>query len=272
MSQLVELSPRNLPDAVKAGKTGLISSIETLDRLKRNGEYSGARFSNQWLSYAPKNTTFREANRKDDGKYHVSVDSTTGETHRIELPKTLIGLDGKELTVADAKNLAPSLALDGKLIIEVEFNPKIGEKGEFLYTVNNPSAWFGIAMPKADAWFNMVVGTNGVLKGFQKGDGIYFVRADGVNWNGLLADGDLDFNFFVRHGVGADLRPSDRLGVLGTGFGEQAPVGAQNGVAVEAAKPDLKALAAEATAAVAKIGDETIAQPIRNFIAAITSQ
>ncbi len=272
MSQFAELSPRNLPDAVKAGKTGLISTLGTLDRLKRNGEYSGARFSNQWLSYAPKNTTFREANRKDDGKYHVSVDPNTGETHRIELPKTLIGLDGKELTVADAKNLAPSLVLDGRTIIEVEFNPKVGEKGEYLYMVSDPSAWFALGMPKTEDWFNMNLDANGVLKGFTDGDSIYFVRADGVNWNVLLARGDLNFDvIYDRHLVVADLLPSFCLRVLGTGFGEQAPVAAQNSAAVEATQ-GMPALIADATAAVAKIADETIAQPIRDFIAAVTNQ
>ena len=269
MAQIIGLSSQTLPETIKAGKNGTILTIGTLDRLRKNGEhleYFPAR-SNQWLSFAPKNTTFREANRKDDGKYNVSTDPNTGETHRIELPKTLIDTDGKEITVADAKNLAPSLVLDGKTIVEVEFNPKVGEKGEHLYTVNNPSAWFAIGMPKNDAWFNMDLDANGVLKGFTDGDSIYFVRADGVNWNGLLARGGI----FSRRDVFAIHLPSNRLGVLGTGFGAQAPLAAQNGGAVETTQ-NVPALIAEATAAVAKIADETIAQPIRNLIAAVRNQ
>lgn len=202
---------------VNLEKTERILPLGHLDTLRRNGEFLKAFWarSNQFGTYTPANTSFREANPKDAGKYNVSTDSQTSDIYRVELPKEILGPNGKPIRVADAKNIMLSAVLDimpdGRQTIEVA-----EKKGnEYLIVVNDPTAWFGFKIPTEDSWVKMILDEKNVLKGFQQGRGIYFVRADGGNWNGLLGRGFDDLlGFGDWSGLYTHVLPSDRSGVL----------------------------------------------------------
>lgn len=289
-AQPIDLSPRNLPDTVKAGKKISLHSIGAIHRFMGNSEdpdsrgafegakimgaskYSSGRRGNQWLSCTPMNETFKAANKRDKGKYHVSTDPSTDETHRIELPRVLVGFDGNELATADAKNTAlsyvllPDLMADKKgsiLAVATKENIKLFNnlgmeftiirgstmdveynraKKEYLYTVSNPSAWFALAMPAHDDFFDMILDENGTLKGFTVGRSIFtansicFSRSGtGIN-NGLLTRDYWPFNGipYFRHSVLTLSSPSSLLRVLGTGFGaENVSAARKRGVSQE---------------------------------------
>jgi len=266
---------------VNLGKTERMLAIGQLDTLRRKGEFLEAFWarSNQFGTFVPSNTSFFDANRKDSGKYNISKDSDTGEVYRVELPKEILGPDGNPINVAKAKNLALSAVLDimpdGRPTIE------IGEKkgNEYLIVINNPNAWFGFEIPTNDSWVKMSLDENNVLKGFQKGNDIYFYRVDGKNWNGLLGRGGNLCG--CRHFLNANVRPSNRSGVLVKASPE--------GAAAETAQPpkavektiipvtiDLNRLKELATGAeksvehLAATADAAVLQPIRDLIDAVT--
>jgi len=115
------------------------------------------------------------------------------------------------MNVADAKNLGLSLVLDKNTFITVTFDPKKGDKGEYLYEVSRPDAWFGFYVPKKGEFYNMVLDDNGMLRDFVKRGGsngplLVFERTshleprpkahpygnslgDGETWNGLISLG-----------------------------------------------------------------------------------
>ncbi|VVB65931.1 Uncharacterised protein [Candidatus Gugararchaeum adminiculabundum] len=199
----INIRDATFEQVLKLGKKGQILSIEQLDTFRGWGGYenyvSDNTSSSQFASYAPPNTSFFEANIKDRGKYNVSKDMRTGRIYRAELPKIVLGPNGREIVVAKAKNVAVSAVLDlmrdGRPTIEMH-----KERGnKFLIVVNDPNAWFCFKIATKMGW---------VIAKLQDGDvrdirsetwndssmDIYFERFDGYfkdgrNWNGMIGCG-----------------------------------------------------------------------------------
>jgi len=197
------------------------------------------------------------------------TDPSTGIKYVFEVPVYL----------QNEKDIAPAVnhgfTADGKPIISF----RADGKNRFVFDVSDETL-IGVieAFPRHDGWY-LAEGKFGIPAGDgsipSNSDARYLSRID--DYVGLLARGYygriLD-GYYVRCGVDAYWLPSGRFGALGASAGAQAPAAPKNAtaVAVEAAKSDLNALAADAVAAVAKITDEAIAQPIRNLIAAVANQ
>jgi len=121
--------------------------------------------SNQLFASVPRDMTFAEANKSDNGKYHVSVDAATGEKYRIELPPILVDQFGSEVGSVknkETKNYAISTKFDN--ISEIMFDTT---RGENIILVRDISKWFAVELtPKNDeSCFTMIL-DKGVFKGF----------------------------------------------------------------------------------------------------------
>ena len=172
----------------------LMLTIGALNQLKSEGRLPSDfyAFSNQFFTYAPKNSTFAEANKNDDGKYHVCYIS--GEKYRVELPSRLVdrrgnpitNKQGEELTPKNARNYAFSTTLDN--VSELVFDA--GRK-EYVVTIKDISKWFAMPMvSNEDGWCKMVLGKDGVLVGFAEGTSNNFVIVNETNWLSVLVRGE----------------------------------------------------------------------------------
>ena len=219
---------KEILDLVKQGKApiGHVLYARSRESLYRKFSAYLPAASNIHGSYASPGVSFSEASKEYGARYrgyHVSEDKKTDEKILFPLAKTLLGPDGKETDVLQAKNciiLMNLVAADGTPANGYEYDKG---KNETLITIGKNARQVITHFPSKTGWW--VFSESGEFKAPAAGRHPYYdpdaslvVRAEGVNWNGIFflgaePTGQIDRCLF------AYLMPSDRAGVLATKIG-----------------------------------------------------
>lgn len=228
--------------------------LVTTDKWKNDGVVYPV-WSGTMTAYVEPGKSFKESNRKEDGKYVVYVDPKTNITYRFQVPKDY----------RSAKNaiLAIDHGFDEKGNPTFEIHED-GKNQRVIHVPNESNIKLVQDFPAKDGWhltendFLIPVGSK-INRSNRNApynrNARYLHRTD--KYVGLLARGyGFGYDYGVRRIVNADYRSSDRFGVLAA---------SPEGVAAK----NLQELAAGAEKALGQIGtavDEKLLKPIRKLI------